>query len=320
MYTFRIPAAIPQPVQSESWRSMGDARAWVGTREPESDSRLNENGKQGTRFRTIWISDTHLGTRGCNAHALLEFLRTHESDTLYLVGDIVDGWRLRRSWYWPQSHNDVVQKLLRKARKGTRVIYIPGNHDECFREYVGLALGGIVLAPETIHVTADGRRLLVIHGDQFDGVVRYAKWLALLGDYAYQTVLALNAPFNSLRRGFGLPYWSISAFLKLKVKNAVNFISDFELTLAREARRRDLDGVVCGHIHHAATRRIGDIDYYNDGDWVESCTALVEHYDGSMRIIVHPHHSNGDSSLSTELSDNTPVDAVGKELPIPAGD
>ena len=242
-------------------------------------------GRSKPRYRTIWISDTHLGTRGCNAGALLDFLREHDSDTLYLVGDIVDGWKLRRSWYWPQSHNDIVQKLLRKARKGTRVIYVPGNHDECFREYVDLSFGGIALVRDAVHVTADGRRLLVIHGDEFDGVVRYARWLALLGDYAYQAALTLNTVLNRLRRRLGLPYWSISAFLKLKVKNAVNFISDFETAVVREARRRRMDGVVCGHIHHAAATRIEGIEYFNDGDWVESCTALVEHYDGQMEIL-----------------------------------
>ncbi len=241
------------------------------------------------RYRTIWISDTHLGTRGCNAEALLDFLRRYDSDTLYLVGDIVDGWKLRRSWYWPQSHNDIVQKLLRKVRKGTRVIYVPGNHDECLRDFVEHSFGGIVLKREAVHRTADGRRLLVIHGDQFDGVVRYARWLALLGDYAYQFALAVNTTLNRLRRWLGLPYWSLSAYLKLKVKNAVNFISDFEVAVVREARRRNLDGVVCGHIHHAACRKVDGLDYYNDGDWVESCTALVERYDGSMAIV---HHDN----------------------------
>ena len=237
------------------------------------------------RYRAIWLSDIHLGTRGCNATALLEFLRTHESDTLYLVGDIVDGWKLKRSWYWPQSHNDIVQKILRKVRKGTRVIYIPGNHDECLRDFIGHSFGGVQLRQDAVHVTADGRRLLVIHGDEFDGVVRYARWLALLGDYAYQAALSLNTVFNRLRRRLGLPYWSVSAYMKLKVKNAVSFISDFEQTLARETRHRQLDGVVCGHIHHAAIHRIDGIDYYNDGDWVESCTALVEHFDGRMEII-----------------------------------
>ncbi len=254
---------------------------------PRTGSTEVREDRRRPRYRTIWISDIHLGTRGCNAESLLEFLRSYDSDTLFLVGDIIDGWKLRRSWYWPQTHNDIVQKLLRKTRKGTRVIYVPGNHDECLRDYVGHSFGGITLVREAVHVTADGRRLLVVHGDEFDGVVRYAKWLALLGDYAYQAALSINTVFNLVRRRLGLPYWSISAFLKLKVKNAVSFISDFECAVAREARRRHMDGVVCGHIHHAAAHRIDNVEYYNDGDWVESCTALVEHYDGRLEIIHH---------------------------------
>lgn len=240
------------------------------------------------RYRTIWISDIHLGTRGCKADLLLEFLKHTESDRLYLVGDIVDGWRLKRSWYWNQSHNDVVQKLLRKARKGTDVIYVPGNHDEALRDFIegaDLQFGGITVQMEAIHETADGRRLLVTHGDHFDGIVTCAKWLALLGDAAYGFVLSLNTWFNHLRRRMGLPYWSLSAYLKHKVKNAVAFISEYEQAIAEEARRRHVDGVVCGHIHHAEIRDIDGILYCNDGDWVESCTALVEHADGRLEIL-----------------------------------
>ncbi|MEQ8345135.1 MAG: UDP-2,3-diacylglucosamine diphosphatase [Sneathiellaceae bacterium] len=237
------------------------------------------------RYRTLWISDIHLGTRGCKADYLLEFLKFTESETLYLVGDIVDGWRLRRSWYWHQSHNDVIQKLLRKARKGTRVIYVPGNHDEALRDYVDMQFGGITLRAQDIHSLADGRRVLVIHGDQFDGIVRYARWLALLGDTAYTMALAANTRLNQVRNRMGLPYWSLSAFLKHKVKNAVEYISDYELALAEEARRTGVDGVVCGHIHHAEIRDIDGILYCNDGDWVESCTALAEHFDGRLEIL-----------------------------------
>lgn len=240
------------------------------------------------RYRTIWISDIHLGTRGCKADLLLEFLRYTESDTLYLVGDIVDGWRLKRSWYWNQSHNDVVQKLLRKARKGTNVVYVPGNHDEALRDFIdgsGMQFGGITVQMEAIHETADGRRFLVTHGDHFDGIVSCAKWLALLGDAAYGFALGLNTWFNHLRRRMGLPYWSLSAYLKHKVKNAVAFISEYEQAIAEEARRRHVDGVVCGHIHHAEIRDIDGILYCNDGDWVESCTALVEHFDGRLEIL-----------------------------------
>jgi len=237
------------------------------------------------RFRSIWISDIHLGTRGCKAEFLLDFLKTTESDYLYLVGDIIDGWRLKKSWHWPQYHNDVVQKLLRKARKGSRVVYIPGNHDEFVRDYLEHNFGSVEVASEAIHITADGKKLLCIHGDEFDGVVKYAKWLALLGDQAYTLALAINHWLNAVRRRFGLPYWSLSSYLKHKVKNAVQYIGQFEGTMAEAARGRGLDGIVCGHIHHAEIRDIDGILYCNDGDWVESCTALVEHYDGSLEII-----------------------------------
>nr|WP_067069118.1 UDP-2,3-diacylglucosamine diphosphatase [Roseateles chitosanitabidus] len=237
------------------------------------------------RVRTVWISDLHLGTPGCQAKALLEFLREVECEQLFLVGDIVDGWQLRRSWYWPQAHNDVVQKLLRKARKGCRVIYVPGNHDEFARKYLQHSFGGIEVAHEWIHETADGRKLWVTHGDLFDGVIQHAKWLAYLGDSAYEFTLKLNRHLNSLRARLGLPYWSLSKYLKLKVKRAVSFIGEFEEALAREARKRGVQGVVCGHIHHAELRDIDGILYANDGDWVESLTALVEHADGHLEIL-----------------------------------
>ncbi|RZU02817.1 UDP-2,3-diacylglucosamine pyrophosphatase LpxH [Rivibacter subsaxonicus] len=235
--------------------------------------------------RTAWISDVHLGTPGCQAEALLDFLRQLDCETLYLVGDIVDGWQLRRSWYWPQSHNDVVQKLLRKARKGTRVVFVPGNHDEFARKYFDHEFGGIEVLEDAMHTTADGKRLWITHGDYFDGVIQCAKWLAYVGDSAYEFTLRLNRGFNSLRARLGLPYWSLSKYLKLKVKRAVSFIGDFEMAVAREARKRGADGVVCGHIHHAELRMIDGILYANDGDWVESLTALVEHADGRLEIV-----------------------------------
>jgi UDP-2,3-diacylglucosamine pyrophosphatase LpxH len=240
------------------------------------------------RYRSIWISDIHLGTRGCKADLLLDFLRHTESEYLYLVGDIVDCWRLRRSWYWTQSHNDVVQKLLRKARKGTRVYFVPGNHDEPFRDYVDLQFGGITVLNEAVHEMADGKRFLILHGDAFDGIVRYAKWLAFLGDRAYNAMITINHRYNQLRHLLGYDYWSLSAYLKHKVKNAVEYISNFELAVAEEAKRRGVDGVICGHIHKAEIRNIDDILYCNDGDWVESCTALVEHRDGRLEIIDWP--------------------------------
>ena len=235
------------------------------------------------RFRTLFISDVHLGARGSQADRLLDFLRSHDADTIYLVGDIVDGWALQSNWYWPQSHNDFVQKMLRKARKGAKVIYVPGNHDEFLRNYYGTHFGGIDVVENTIHTGVDGRRYLVIHGDIFDLVVQNARWLAHLGDKAYDFAIQMNRLVNFFRRMFGVPYWSLSQWAKLKVKNAVNYIGAFEQTLAAEARRHGADGVICGHIHYATIRDEHGIRYMNCGDWVESCTALVEHEDGRFR-------------------------------------
>lgn len=236
-------------------------------------------------YRTIWISDVHLGTRESKADFLLDFLRCNDSEYLYLVGDVLDGWALRRSWYWDQQHNIVVQKLLRKARKGTRVVYVPGNHDEFARDFPHVQLGGILIQPEALHVTADGRQLLVLHGDEFDGVVRYARWLSHLGSRAYVLALRLNRYYNLVRRRLSQPYWSLSAYLKLKTKRAVQFVADFERAVAREARAWEVDGVVCGHIHHPELREIDGVLYANTGDWVESCSALVEHVDGRLEVI-----------------------------------
>ena len=237
------------------------------------------------RVRTLFLSDVHLGTRGCQAELLLDFIRHYDADTIYLVGDIVDGWKLRSGWYWPQSHNDVVQKVLRKARKGARVVYVPGNHDEFLRDYVGHQFGGVEIVEQAIHEAADGRRYLVIHGDQFDLVMRHARWLALMGDGAYTAALFVNTHLNRVRRRLGLTYWSLSAWAKLKVKNAVSFIGRYEEFLCAEARRHEVDGVVCGHIHHAALHDGLGIRYVNTGDWVESCTAVVEHYDGALELV-----------------------------------
>ena len=237
------------------------------------------------RFRALFISDVHLGAKGCQAEQLLDFLRYHDADTIYLVGDIVDGWQLRSGWYWPQAHNDVVQKLLRQARKGARIIYLPGNHDEFLRDYYGTHFGGVEVQDSAIHEGIDGRRYLVIHGDHFDLVVTQARWLALLGDKAYEFAITANRLFNALRRRLGFPYWSLSQWAKLKVKNAVNFIGQFEKTLVAEAQRHSADGVICGHIHHAAIHDDYGIRYVNCGDWVESCTAVAEHHDGTFEII-----------------------------------
>lgn len=237
------------------------------------------------RYRTVWVSDTHLGTKGCRADLLLEFLRSFEAETLYLVGDIIDGWRLKKSWFWAPSHSEVVHEILAKARRGTRVVYVPGNHDEAMREFAGLMIGTLEVQRQVVHTTADGRRLLVLHGDQFDGIVTYARWLAKLGDWAYCTLIEANRVFNEARRRMGFGYWSLSAALKGMVKDAVAFIDDFEHAIAEEARRHGVDGVVCGHIHKAEMRDIEGILYCNDGDWVEGCTGLVEHTDGTLQIV-----------------------------------
>ncbi len=272
-------------------------RAWTDSQvqraviDSAGDASPDATGETKQHYRSVWISDLHLGTPGCQAVALLGFLKHFDSEHLFLVGDIIDGWQLRRSWYWPQAHNDVVQKLLRKARKGTRVMFIPGNHDEFARRYLGHNFGGIEVAEDWIHETADGRKLWVIHGDLFDGVIQCARWLAHLGDTLYEFTLKLNRHLNSMRARLGLPYWSLSKYLKFKVKRAVNFIGDFEAAVAREARRRGAHGVVCGHIHHAELRDIDGITYANDGDWVESLTALVEHADGRLEVIDWSEHA-----------------------------
>lgn len=237
------------------------------------------------RFRTIFISDLHLGTRRSRTDLLLHFLKTTDSDTLYLVGDIIDNWALKRKWHWDQSHNDVIQKILRKGRKGTKIIYIPGNHDEAFRDFTAQSLGSVHIKMTDIHNTADGRKYLVLHGDEFDTVVRYAKWLAFLGDRAYEFAVNFNHHFNRMRRLFGMPYWSLSAFLKRKVKRAVEFIGNFETAVVQKAKAKKVDGVICGHIHTPEMRMIDGIHYCNDGDWVESCSALVEHEDGTFELL-----------------------------------
>jgi UDP-2,3-diacylglucosamine pyrophosphatase LpxH len=271
----RSPSA-PSPT---SFKPGSGLPAWLREVEPRSPDRHR------MAFRTVFISDTHLGTPGCNADLLLDFLKSIECETLYLVGDIIDAWQLKKGWYWPPKHNDIVRSVLKMAKHGTRVVYVPGNHDELLRDYVGLGFGDVELAYEAIHETADGRKLLVLHGDIFDSIILYARWLAFLGDNAYVFMLKVNGWLNAIRRRLGLPYWSLAAVLKKRVKNAVQFISKYEEVVARAAAERHVDGVVCGHIHSAEIREFGDVTYYNDGDWVESCTALVEHADGRMEVI-----------------------------------
>jgi len=236
-------------------------------------------------YRAIWISDIHLGSSGAKAEHLLEFLKYNESKYLYLVGDIIDGWRLTKKWYWPQSHNDVIQKILRKARKGTKITFIPGNHDEGARNFLGITFGDIKIKNQAFHKTARNEKLWIVHGDLFDEVMQHARWLAYIGDSAYTFLLWLNKWFNKIRRLLNLPYWSLSQFLKLRVKKAVSFINAFETLMVKEASRRGCDGVVCGHIHKSELKIINDKIYANDGDWVESLTALVEHQNGELEII-----------------------------------
>lgn len=268
-------------------------------------SRAQSRPRKVRSHRTIFISDTHLGTRHAKAEALADFLAHNECETLFLVGDIVDGWQLKR-WYWSEAQDRVVAEVLRKVDDGVRVIFVPGNHDEFARDYCGRLFGGIELVNEAIHETADGKRFWVLHGDRFDTVVLSAKWLAYLGDWAYATALRANDWLASIRRALGLPYWSLSAWAKHTVKNAAQFITRFEEIVAREAAARGVDGVVCGHIHHAEIRRIGGVLYLNDGDWVESCTALVEDATGKMEILRWAAHPQRDAM-------GTPAAAAGAE-------
>ena len=256
-------------------------------------------------YRTIWLSDIHLGSPGCQASYLLAFLKAHHCETLFLVGDILDGWQLRKSWYWPQEHNDVVQKLLRIARKGTRVVYVPRNHDELSRQFIGLSFGDIEVVEDAIHLTADGKRLWIIHGDLFDSVMQHARWLAHLGSWIYEWLLKTNRWLNAVRHRLGLPYWSMSQYLKHKAKHATNFINDFEHVMAAEARRRGCSGVVCGHIHKAEIRSIDGTLYCNDGDWVESLTALVETFDGNLQLI--HWRQRLDTPFQLERPEDTPA-------------
>jgi UDP-2,3-diacylglucosamine pyrophosphatase LpxH len=286
-------------------RKQGRARMFLpllSGRKREKENTSPSRPRRRRRHRSLWISDIHLGTRGCKADLLLDFLKHNDCDLLYLVGDIVDGWRLSRAWYWNPSHSAVIDEILHKAATGTRVIYVPGNHDEALRDYVGFCLAGVEISYEAVHETADGRKLLVMHGDHFDGIVTYARWLAVAGDRAYALALRLNDLVARVRRQLGMPYWSLSRWLKMQVKNAVEYIGRFEDAVAREAERRGVDGVVCGHIHKAEMRRIGKILYCNDGDWVESCTALAEDQDGKLEII---HWT--DLEVSEPVSNMTPV-------------
>jgi len=251
------------------------------------------------RYRSIFISDVHLGTRDAKTQYLYDFLSRSECEHLYLVGDIFDLWKLKKGWHWPPINNELLSLVFNMARNGTRVTYVPGNHDEMFRDYTGSDYNGVQVEREAIHEGADGRRFLVIHGDEFDCIMRHNKWLAYVGDGAYEFLLWLNHWFNAARRRLGFNYWSLSAFLKQQTKSAVNFIGNFEKLVCHEAERREVNGVICGHIHHATMRKIDGYDYKNTGDWVESCTALVEDSRGHFEIL---HWSEQRATVQTEQS------------------
>ncbi len=265
------------------------------------DAGFGPSGTPRRRYRTIWISDIHLGTRGCNDGLLIDFLDHVDSEKLYLVGDIIDGWRMKKRFYWPERHNAIVRRVMQRAKRGTKVIFIPGNHDEMFRQFAGMNFGGVEIRKQAMHMTADGRKLLIVHGDEYDAVVLAHRWLAFLGDWAYRTLMQLNVAVNAVRRTFGLHYWSLSKHAKHKVKSAVSVISRFEQTLAAEAKRRGADGVVCGHIHTAEIKQFDGVTYYNDGDWVEGCNALVEHFDGRMELLHWPDEIKARAEIGAEL-------------------
>jgi UDP-2,3-diacylglucosamine pyrophosphatase LpxH len=265
------------------------------------------------KVRAIFISDVHLGTRGCQADRLLDFLRHYECDYLYLVGDIVDFWAMKRSIHWSSAQNTVVQKVLRRARKGCQVIFVPGNHDEALREYSGIAFGDIQLINEVEHTTADGRRFMILHGDEFDQVTRYHKWVAVLGDVSYNTLVWINTYLSRVRRRLGRPgYWSLAGYAKRKVKSAVSFIFDFEESVVHAVRERGVDGVICGHIHAAAIKDIGGVTYINCGDWVDSCTGIIEHMDGQLELVEWIHRVIGseDPVEDDDLRDQDEVELI----------
>ncbi|MDE2306026.1 MAG: UDP-2,3-diacylglucosamine diphosphatase [Gammaproteobacteria bacterium] len=249
---------------------------------------LEQNRPAPIRVRSVFISDVHLGFKGCSADLLLEFLHSVEMDYLFLVGDIIDVWSMKKTMFWPQEHNNVVRTILGKAKRGTRVIYVPGNHDEVFREFDGAVFGNLEIHREYLHTAADGRRMLLLHGDEFDSVVKCSPWLAKLGSDIYDLLLALNPYINWVRRKLNRPHWSLAAYLKHKAKTAVQYIGSFEDAVAQAARKRGVDTVVCGHIHHAEIRQIDGVTYCNDGDWVESCSSLVEDMNGALRLIDWP--------------------------------
>jgi UDP-2,3-diacylglucosamine pyrophosphatase LpxH len=253
------------------------------------------------QVRTAFLSDIHLGARECRADLLLDFLHNVHMDELYLVGDIVDIWSLRRSFYWPQLHNNVLRTILGKAKHGTRVIYVPGNHDEELRDMAGMVFGNLEVHRECVHITAQGQRLLVLHGDEFDGSVKCSRWLAALGSGAYDLTLGLNRGFNRVRHLFGYPYWSLASYLKSRVGNARRYVQRFEEAAARTAQRRGFDGIICGHIHRPMFAELHGVQYGNTGDWVENCTALIEDREGRLKLWQRADWSVGANAIAGGL-------------------
>jgi UDP-2,3-diacylglucosamine pyrophosphatase LpxH len=268
-----------------------------------TDPQQKMPGKSKTFYRSVWISDIHLGTKDCQSEMLYNFLDSIKVDYLYLVGDIIDMWSIKRKWHWPKQYNEVIHKLLKRSRKGAKVFLIPGNHDEFFRDFVGYQFGDVQIVDRACHETADGRRFLVLHGDEFDTVILYRPWLSHLASWAYNHLILLNRMVNAVRRRFGKPYWSLSGAIKRKVKQAVKYLTNFEDLMTTEANRQKVDGVICGHVHQPALRTIKGVTYCNTGDWIENCTALAEKEDGSLEIIWwHREMDNRCKAMEAEIS------------------
>lgn len=252
-------------------------------------------------YRTIWISDLHIGSTQCQADSLLDFLKHNDSQKLYLVGDIIDFWALSKKMYWPRDHNTIIQKILRKARHGTQIIYIPGNHDENVRDYDDYVFGDIIVKKSDIHTTALGKRFLIVHGDEYDTIAQHHRWMAKLGSVGYDWLIELNRFLRLCRRLLGVQsHFSLAAYIKFKVKNVVQFMSDYEQTIVKTLENEGVDGVICGHIHHAEIKDIEGFMYVNTGDFVESCTAIVEHHDGSLELVRWQNQETQKNRSSTE--------------------
>jgi UDP-2,3-diacylglucosamine pyrophosphatase LpxH len=271
---------------------------------------LEEKAQEIARYkvRSLFLSDIHLGTRACQSHRLLEFIKQYDCEYLFLVGDIVDFWALKRGIYWPAEHNTVVQKILRLARHGVKVIYVPGNHDEALREYLDAVFGDIAVRGDCVHTAADGRRYALTHGDQYDQVTTYARWLSVLGDVSYHALVHMNRLLSLVRRKLGVTgHWSLADYAKRNVLKAVSFVGDFEQAVARGVRERGLDGVICGHIHTPVIKDVDGVLYMNCGDWVDSCSAVIERLDGSMQLVRHvPAVAVGDEEV-TVLAESVAV-------------